>query len=427
MTTHAAKMVSPQADSAKPAGVLRYVARQPILDRMGRVHGYELLFRNGPGNFSSAKPFSRDESDLASCTMLDNTVIYGLPQLTGSLPAFVKCTNKTLNERLVDVLPPSMTVLELVESSQPDAQLISTCQLLKTEGFRLALGSYAWELGYEPLVELADYIKVDFTLLCASARRYLQARASRVASALVAERVESQEDYRQACAEGFSLFQGYYFCRPTMLKNHRVPANRLSHIHTLQLLHNDPLDMRELSKTVKRDLSLTYRLLRLVNSPVCAMRQEVRSIESALMVVGEETFRRMASLAIASELNSDQPQEILRMAFVRGRFCELGAEQAGLFATEQYLLGMLSLLAAMLCVPIADILPMLPLRQPIREALLGAANRERVLLDWIEAYERGDWESCDRLAAASGMERDQLADHFTAAVEWTETALHSVI
>ena len=180
--------------------------------------------------------------------------------------------------------------------------------------------------------------------------------------ALVAEKIETQDEFRQARAEGFTLIQGYYFCRPVLLENRNVPANRLSHIEILRLLHEDSLDLRALTRLVKRDASLTYRLLRLINSPLCAVRQEVNSVQSALIAVGEDAFRRIATLAITSEINAGQPAEILRMAFVRGRFCELAARFCGLNSTEQYLLGLLSLVPAMLRLPMEELVPTLPLR-----------------------------------------------------------------
>ena len=297
---------------------LRYVARQPITDLRGRVHGYELLFRSGP------EAAFQGDGNLATRTMLDNTVLFGLERLTGGLPAFVNCTAESLTENLVHVLPPSMTVLEILENLEPTADLIRACRKLKSLGFRLALDDFAWKAGIEPLVAIADYVKVDFGITGPAERRALLRWLSSVTVALVAEKVETQEEYKQACAEGFSLFQGYYFCRPVLMKNGKVPANRLSHIEILQLLRDDSIDLQKLTHLVKRDASLTYRLLRLVNSPMCAIRQEVRSIQGALLAVGEETFRRIATLAITSELGANQPPEVLRMAFMRGRFCEVG-------------------------------------------------------------------------------------------------------
>jgi EAL and modified HD-GYP domain-containing signal transduction protein len=401
----------------EPGGVLRYVARQPIMDLRSRVHGYELLFRAGP------EAAFRGDGDLATRTMLDNTVIFGLEKLTGGLPAFVNCTLEALTGDLLHVLPSRMVVLEILEHLEPTPELVAACRTLKCAGFRMALDDFSWNPKFEPLLELADYIKVDFVQKGASERKGLLKRLEHVSAALVAEKVETQEEYRQACEEGFTLFQGYYFCRPLLMANRKVPSNRLSQIEILQLMRSDSIELIKLTRLVKRDASLTYTLLRLVNSPMCAMRQEVKSIQSALMAVGEETFRRIATLAITSELGSNRPEEVLRMAFVRGRFCELAAELCGLNATEQYLLGMLSLLPAMLQLPMAELVPALPLRKEIGRALNGATTRERSLLAWIEFHERGNWEACHREAEANGLNEEELLKFYAQALMWTDDAL----
>jgi c-di-GMP-related signal transduction protein len=399
---------------------LRYVARQPIMDKRASLHAYELLFRAGP------EAGYRGDGDLATRTMLDNTVMFGLDKLTGGLPAFVNCTRESLTEELVNVLPPELTVLEILETLEPTPELISACRKLKSLGFRLALDDFTWKPKFEPLIELADYIKVDLLLTGPVERKKLMERLKGVPVVLLAEKVETQEQYERACDEGFTLFQGYYFCRPLLMENREVPANRLWQLEILQMMRSDRLDLRTLTSLVKRDASLTYRLLRLVNSPMCAVRQEVSSIQSALMVVGEEAFRRIATLAITSELSGIQPLEILRMAFVRGRFCECAAGLCGLDATEQYLLGMLSLLPAMLRIPMAELTPALPLRKEIRQALECAANAERSLLGWLEFHEQGDWTACSRVAGAAGLNEADLLRIYAEAVVWAEDALRLV-
>ncbi len=401
------------------AGGLRYLARQPIMDLRTRVHGYELLFRAGP------EAAFRGDGNAATRTMLDNTVIFGLEKLAGGLPAFVNCTLESLTEDLVHVLPSSMTVLEILENIEPTPSLIDACRKRKAEGFRLALDDFTWKPDFDPLVELADYIKVDFQITGAKDRESLLRRLRGVTVALVAEKIETHEEFKTACAEGFTLFQGYYFCRPLLLENRKIPANRITHIEILQLLRSDEIDLRKLTALLKRDTSLTYRLLRLVNSPMSAIRQEVSSIQAALIAVGEKTFRHIAMLAIASELNTGQPAEILRMAFVRGRFCELAAGLCALDSTEQYLLGMLSLLPAMLRLPMKELTPALPLRAEIRESLQGSANPERILLAWLESHERGDWASCDAVVQAHGLNQEILVPCYAEAVVWAEEALQS--
>lgn len=406
-----------QSASPEPVGSLCYVARQPILDARGRVHGYELLFRAGPENSF------RGDGDVATRTMLDNAVLFGLQKLTGGALAFVNFTGETLTENLVHVLPSGMVVLEILESVKPAPGVMAICRKLKASGFRLALDDFIWKPELEPLVALADYIKVDFRQSGAQQRQSLFKHLHGVTMALVAEKVETQEEYQQARKEGFRLFQGYYFCRPVLLKGNKIPSNRLFQIEILQLLQDDLIDVRKLAQLMKRDVSLTYRLLRLVNSPMCAIRQEVRSIRTALLAVGEETFRRIVLLAIASEFNVGQPAEILRMAFVRGRFCELAAGLRALDTAEQYLLGMLSLLPAMLRLPMEELAPALPLRKEISAALQGTANPERVLLRWLEFYELGDWAACDAVAEAEELPWTYLVRYYDEAVVWAEKVL----
>ncbi|MGO8935107.1 MAG: EAL and HDOD domain-containing protein [Terracidiphilus sp.] len=403
--------------AAEPVAGVRYVARQPILDMHGKVHGYELLFRDGP------EAVFRGDGNAATRTMLDNTVLYGLGRLTAGLPAFVNCTEEALTRDLVHVMPSGMTVLEILEDIEPSRPVIEACRRLKTGGFRLALDDFLWRPGIEPLVEIADYIKIDFSITDREERRRLLNRLSRATVALVAEKVESEEQLREARDEGFNLLQGFYFCRPVLMKNRRVPANRLSHIEILRLMKSESMDLHELARLVERDTSLTYRLLRLMNSPACAMQQEVRSVQAALIAVGEETFRRMATLAITSELNAGQPAELLRMACVRARFCELGALFAGLDDTEQYLLGLLSLLPAMLRVPMEELAPSLPLRDEIRRALEGEKIPERSLLCWLEAHERGNWDTCDLIADCRDLEQKDLFGCYEEALHWAETVL----
>lgn len=398
---------------------LRYLARQPILDLHGKVHGYELLFRNGPQAMFSG------DGNLATRTMIDNTVLFGLGRLTGNLPAFINCTEEALTGQLVHALPAGMTVLEILETLEPTPELISSCQQLKAAGFRMALDDFTWKPGFEPLIEIADYIKVDFALSDESERRSLLKRLKGVTVALIAEKIETQEEFERARDEGFTLMQGYFFCRPVLLTNHKVPANRLLHIEILRLLQNETMDVKELAGLVRRDPSLTYRLLRLINSPASAMRQEVQSVHAALIAIGEDAFRRMATLAITSELNAGQTVELLRLAFVRARFCELASVFCGLSHSEQYLLGMMSLLPAMLRVPIHELTPLLPLRDEIRRALEGENGRDRSLLSWLENHEKGDWLACDAIVERFGLNTGDLLVSYEEALQWAEDALHN--
>jgi EAL and modified HD-GYP domain-containing signal transduction protein len=395
------------------AGEMRYVARQPILDLQGRVHGYDLLFRNAP------EVVLRRDVELAVQTMLDNEVIFGLERLTNGLPAFITCTAEAITGNSVLVLSPAKTVLGVPAGLEPDAKLIEACRALKARGFRLALDDFTWHDKPHPLLNQADYVRLDFARFREVERQQMFKEASDSLT-LVAQKVATYEDHRKACAMGFTLFQGDYFCHPVLLKKRKVPANGRSHFEIVRELYHDPIDIRTVGQLVRRDAALTYRLLRLVNSPIYSIYQEVRSIEAAITVLGEATFRRVVSLAVLSELNGDRPSIILHTAMVRARFCELAARMFALDADEQYLLGMLSLLPAMLGVPMEEIVPILPLRGQICEALAGTTNPERRLLAWLEFHEHGDWESCDRLVTTYGLNSNQLVQCYVEAASWAE-------
>jgi c-di-GMP-related signal transduction protein len=401
-------------------GKLRSVARQAILDARGRIHGYVLLFRR------EAKTIPEGDQEEATRAMLDQTVLFGLERLTGGLPAFVACTEQTLTHHLVEVMLPSMTVLDLQVSEPPTLELISVIHLLKAVGFRIALGGFWWETGSNQLVALADFLKVDFALVAAMEGDVLRERLSQATATLVAVNVETQEDFRRALFQGFTLFQGHYFCHPELLKNRTIPANRLTQIRLLEALQSTTFNLHELSALVNCDTSISYRLLRLVNSPLFAIRQEVHSIESALMLVGQDICQRIVILALASEFNTGGSPVVLLLTLVRARFCEQAARLNLLQPAEQYMLGMLSLMPVMLRVTMSDLTAELPVRMAIREALLGSENDERVLLSWLESYERGNWEECDSKAEVHHLSGQELSDIYTNAVYWAETVAHSV-
>jgi EAL and modified HD-GYP domain-containing signal transduction protein len=396
---------------------LHYVARQPILNLRGEVHGYELLFRSG-----MTSGFSGD-GDQATRSVLDNTLVLGLEKLTHGLPAFVNCTREALLDGLVAVLPPRQSVLEILETLEPTESLLRACVELKSQGFRIALDDFVWHRDWEPFLKIADYVKVEFFPGGSEGRIKLIDKVRRFSPKMLIERVETQEDVRQARREGFTLFQGFYFCRPELLKNPAIAPNRLIQLQLLQALQDRQLDTQRITSLVKRDASLTFRLLKLANSAIYATSQQIRSIQTALVAIGDDMFRRMATVAIASELAGSQTMELMRMAFVRGRFCELVAPLTGRDATEQYLLGIFSLVAAMMRLPMESIVASLALREEIRMALLGAHSDERAILTWLEWYELGKWDLCDEVADAYQLPEVAMTRLYGEATQWAEETL----
>lgn len=403
---------------ADPDPCFRYFARQPILAAPGNLHAYELLFRNSPG-----ENFFRGNLEHATYTTLDNAVLFGLERMTGGAPAFINCTAEALTGKLVEVLPPNLTVLEILETVSPTPELISACKRLKAHGFRLALDDFTWNPEIDPLTKIADYIKIDFRQCKPAERRATVERFRGRNVRLVAEKVETSEEFEQARNEGFTLFQGYHFCRPELVEQRDIPPNRLTQLRLLQQLYRPDFDLRQVAALVQQDAAISYRVLRLVNSPIYMLRSDIHSVKDALFLLGETTFRRIATLAIASSLNVGGPAEILRMALVRARFCELAAGEVGLQPGEQLLLGLFSMLPAMLRVPMDVAIADLALPEGIRSALVGEQTPERGLLRWMEANEQGDWSLCHQIELSQSIDVQLLSQCSLKAVEWAEANL----
>ena len=385
------------------------IVRQPILGEFGARHGYELLFNTG-----------RVDSPDASSNILrivDHIVLFGLDRLTAKSPAFLPCTIDLLTEDLEDLLPASMTVLEIPVAVADSARLMTVCRHLQKAGFRFALLDFRDTPEAYRLLDLLHYVKIDTGRIGSREVAVARRRLKCCAAAMVATGIQSQASYREAHAEGFKYFQGLYFCRPEPVQNARVPADQLAHMQILRELLKEPLQLNTLCPLVKRDPPLVYRLLRQVNSAAYASREEIHTVEAAILMLGDVAFRRIASVAIGSALNAGRSPEILQTALVRARFCALSAPLANLDANDQYLLGLLSVLPGMLGVPMELIAPELPLRGKVSHALLGIPVYERCLLDWIECHESDHRSRCRAIAARHGLDESKLMQDYVGAID----------
>lgn len=392
-------------------GDSRTMTRQAILNQQGRVQGYEILF--------GMEPHSAAVQDSEAVrAVIDNLVLFGFDRLTQGLPAFIRCNADVLADQSIEVLPPALTVVEIPQSLQLTPRLIEACWNLQQAGFRLALVDCLSDLLTHPLLDLVDYIKVDFICLDDTVLENLRQRLAGKPTVLIAENVQWKEDFPAAAEAGFHFFQGPCSAEPEPLRFTKIPANREIHIRVLQQLFPDPLNLNELSPLLMRDPSLVYRLLRLVSSPACIARRKVESLHQAIMLLNEDTVRHAATLAIQCELNGQPAPDAVRIALERARFCQLAAPLAHLNPDEQYLLGMMSMLSAMLRTPIKAEVSELSLRPAIVEALLGSSVPERKLLDWLEALERNQFVECARIADQHALDREKLETCYLSAVTW---------
>ena len=400
-------------DKLKDVANLHYVARQPIFDRDQAVFGYELLFRDGLEN-----AFTGADADAASRATLDNSLLIGLDTLCDGRRAFVNCTRDTLIKGLVTLLPSQSTVVEILENVPADPDVMAACKRLKEAGYLIALDDYVMDDPRESLTEMADIIKVDMKLTTVGQRADLIKRFGQWRCRVLAEKVETQEEFVAAREQGFVYFQGYFFRRPEVLAAHSMPGNSLNYLSMMREVSRPELDVTALERLIKGEASICYRLLRYLNSSVFGFKSEIHSVRHALSILGEREVRRWVRLVAAVAAGQGKPSDLVLSSLVRARFGESLSPQVPHGESDLFLLGLLSLIDAMLEMPMSEVLTKLPLDSETKAVLLGQPSALRAVYQLILAHESGEWESAAQLAESLQLNAKEVAAQYWQAQQW---------
>ncbi|MFZ3215587.1 MAG: HDOD domain-containing protein [Candidatus Acidiferrales bacterium] len=398
----------------------RFLARQPIFTSERTVYGYELLFRSGPENCYRA-----DQQDAASASTVDSILLFGIERLTPGCRAFLNCTRDFLIRDFATMLPKDRVVIEILETVPMDEEVYEACRRLKQAGYLLALDDFEDRADWKPLIALADFIKVDLLATTHEDQLRLARTYSPRNIRMLAEKAETYEDFRRTRDMGYAYFQGYFFSRPEVLSRKDIPANQVNHLQVLQAVNRAQMDVAEVSERIKAEPTLSFRLLRYLNSPVFPLIVEVRSIPHALALLGERGTRKWVSLIAVTCLAGGKPAELVSLPLIRARFCELLAPGAGLAdsANDLFLLGLLSTMDAILDMRMAEVLKEIAIREEIRDALLGKANELRDIFEFALHYERGCWKEIGPSAARLGICEDAIPSLYVESVEWARQML----
>lgn len=389
------------------------MARQPILDRERRVFAYQLLLHPLP-----AAP-THEASVGNAAPASDALDRCGLDALTLGKPAFLRMAPRQLGPAVEQAFPPGRVVVE-VPNHGDDEDVADACEVFKGRGYAVAVDDFTLERESIRLLALADYLKVDFLPSSADHTRACVAAGQHARASLIAKSIHAAEVFDEAVREGFTYFQGQIFEQRRLERGQTVRSGQLASLQLLQALADPNLSLPQVEDLVKRDAALSYRILRLANSAGAAQAREVTSMQHALLLVGCDAVRRWASVAIVSGLGCNAPDEVLTMAVVRARFCELLGASTGHddAAGAGFLVGLCSMLDVILGRSMADILDDLPLTQEVRGALFGRDNEPRRLLDCAVAYERGEWATCLSLASVAGIARGAMAPAYLDALHF---------
>jgi EAL and modified HD-GYP domain-containing signal transduction protein len=387
-----------------------FVGRQPIYTRQLDVFAYELLFRNGEGNQARVT----NGSQATTQVILNSFVEIGLDTVVGQKRAFINLTRDFFLQDYSSVFPVERVVLEVLEDIPVDDALIAAVRRLSAQGYTIALDDFIYHERLRPLIEVADIIKVDVLALDREAVREHCAVLRPYNVQLVAEKVETQDDFKYCKELGFDYFQGYFFCKPEIVKGQRVSANRLTTLQLLARLQDPEVDFREIEELMSRDVALSYKLLRLINSAFYSLPRKVDSLRQALALLGTKFITTWVSLIVLSGVD-DKPHELMVTAMVRAKMCELLGQALGRSGTATFFTaGLFSALEALLDSPMAEILRPLPLSDELTAALLRYEGLIGTVLRCVLAYERGDWEA----VSCPGLENPAIMDAYLQAITW---------
>ncbi len=397
-----------------------FVARQPIFTPESVVFGYELLFRSS----GESQAFPGIDSDQASASTISDSLVYlGLNTLTSGKRAFINFTRNLLVSGCATLLPKDEVVIELLETIEVDSEVLEACRELRQQGYCLALDDYSFQPDKAALLEQVDIIKVDFLHTTPSQRRKDFPKLRALGKQLLAEKVETRVEFEEALELGCSYIQGFYFCRPNTVSARGIPGFKASYIRLMQEIYKPDCDFERMEEIIKSDLSLTYSLLRVINSAAFAFARRIESVRQAIVLLGQANLRKWVSLLALSRMARDKPRELIVHCLVRACFCESLGEKAGLQQRREdlFLMGMFSLIDAVLDQDLKEALSELPLSEEIESALLGEPNELSQVLEMVLGYERSEWKRFAQRAQQCGLGESQAPALYRRAIEWVET------
>jgi c-di-GMP-related signal transduction protein len=401
------------------------VARQAIFDRERRLYGYELLYRSDPW----VNAFDGTEAAAATMNVLSNALLsIGGDGLLAGKKAFVNFDESLLASNMHLILSRECLVIEVLETVEPTDELVQLCRSIREQGYTLALDDFVDAPRFEPLTRLATVIKVDVRQTSRERQERLLETYKPRGILMLAEKVESYAEFDWARHAGYDLFQGYFFARPEVVQRKQIPAVKTACIRLLREVQQPELDFGKLERLIRQDVSLAYKLLRYANSAKFPRREPAQSLTEALLMLGEDEIRRWVALATLPKLATNKPGELLTLALVRARFCEQLSALAQIGRpNDAFLMGMFSVLDALVDRPLDEALSSVRLGPELTQALLGTApdgdgmaNLHRLIM----AYEAGQWEQVEQLSRECRVTVAAVGKTYLASTAWAERLLH---
>jgi c-di-GMP-related signal transduction protein len=396
-----------------------YVARQPIFDIKKCIFGYELLFRSDMSNY-----FPEIEKDLATSKLLSNSFFdIGIEKITGSNLAFINFTQELLIKQLPLVFSQDKLVVEILEDVQPVKDVIEACQEIALNGYIIVLDDFFYKPTLEPLIEVADIIKIDVQATPLAEVGEVVKKLTAKGVDLLAEKVETHDEFKKALDMGFRYFQGFFFSKPEVLKSKEISASQMHLMEIMAEVNKADFEFGRLEKMIVRDASISYKLMRLINSAFYKRAKEISSIRQAIIMIGETGVRRFLSLIAMAGLASGKPDELIKVSLIRAKFCELLGNHLGsrIDSSELFTLGLFSLIDAIMDDSMENLMAQVPLSSGIKESLITKDGDFGNFIVLIESYEKGDWGQIQEIIANMEIDEDNLPRHYLESLSWADS------
>ncbi|MDE0934621.1 MAG: HDOD domain-containing protein [Mariniblastus sp.] len=394
-----------------------FVGRQPIYTRDQASFGYELLFRSSFVNHADI-----EDGQKATAELLVNTFAeIGLERIVGSLPAFINVSEQFIVNQHCHFLPKDKVVIEVLENVAPTREVLLALGDLKREGYTIALDDFVYAECLNPMLKLADIVKIDVSEFdCLEELREQIKCIKPFGVKLLAEKIESVEEFENCKSLDFDLYQGFFFSKPSIVQGRKLPANHISMIQIVALIQNPSVTLHEISDIILTEPILAYKLLRFVNSAYHGLSKEIDSIQHAVTLTGIRQIKTLCSLTALATASSQKPLELIQTLLIRGKMCELLATKLSYEKTESYFLtGLFSLLDALLDISMDEALAMLPVCDEVIEAIADGKGQMGKVLKCAIAYEAGNWEQ----VRLDPLDKNQIRNIYFEAIAWARRSM----
>ncbi|WP_018984801.1 EAL and HDOD domain-containing protein [Salinimonas chungwhensis] len=399
-----------------------FIARQPILDRDKDVFAYELLFRDGKGGMFPDPPSDKAKSVIQQFNPL------GLDDLSAEKKSFISFSAETLVSRFPTNLDPQQVVVELGENPYKDAGLREACEHIKQLGFRLALNDPMMLSGNHEVLPLVDIVKVDMSKL------YLEQVSKRIDYftdanvQLIADNVNDYDVFNDCKTLGFDFFQGYFFASPTARIARQLPASKMSLVELMGESSSETFDINRINQIIERDAALSYLLLKFINNPTINKRYKITSLKHALTYMGEVEIKKFIALLSLTHLGDDKPLELIHMSLVRAKFFDLVSQHRKRQTNPPigFLVGLFSLLDALLDQDMASLVKQLPLTDTVIDALLGKSTEFNHYMALVRAFESALWMNVIKHSRALDTDQKLLHSLYNQAIVWGNSVRNTI-